>query len=330
MKKLVTTLAFIIALPVISRAQTADIVENHILPRFAELAETSAALTTAADADCAPESQDLQDAYLTAFDAWIAASHLRFGPTEIDDRAYALAFWPDSRGVTPRSLATLIRDQDAIAESADNYADMSIAARGFYAMEFMLYDETIREMGAANYRCKLTQTIAADIAQITAAIYADWQRDYATQITNPSTSGAYRTEAEALQEMFKALTTGLQFTSDTRLGRPLGTFDTPRPTRAETWRSGRSARNVAISLKSLQDLADRLSNADPDIHASFDRALERLDALNDPIFAGVAAPQSRIRVEAVQQLIDGIRNTVALDLGPQLGVAAGFNSMDGD
>ncbi|HBR37591.1 MAG TPA: peptidase M75, partial [Sulfitobacter pontiacus] len=49
-----------------------------------------------------------------AFDAWIAVSHLRFGPSETDNRAFALAFWPDSRGATPKTLAGLITDADPV------------------------------------------------------------------------------------------------------------------------------------------------------------------------------------------------------------------------
>ena len=48
------------------------------------------------------------------------------------------------------------------------------------------------------------------------------------------------------------------------------------------------------------------------------------------MFAGVATPQSRIEVEALQQAIDRIRVIVESRLGPALGVAAGFNSLDGD
>ena len=89
-----------------------------------------------------------------------------------------------------------------------------------------------------------------------------------------------------------------------------------------------------LSLSALQDLAARLSASDARLSArlvgQFDAALSRLDALNDPVFAGVAAPQSRIRIEAISQAIGTIRATVQTDLGPTLGVVAGFNALDGD
>jgi len=37
---------------------------------------------------------EVDAAYHVAFDAWMSVSHLRFGPSEADDRAFAIAFYP--------------------------------------------------------------------------------------------------------------------------------------------------------------------------------------------------------------------------------------------
>ncbi|WP_299140223.1 imelysin family protein [uncultured Tateyamaria sp.] len=336
MRHLCLTLA-LVAAPVVALADTRDaqiksIVAGHILPRFEALADGAEALSVAAQQDCDPASAPLKAAYGTAFDAWISASHLRFGPTEVDDRAFALAFWPDSRGATPRALNALIADQDPIAVSAQGYAQVSIAARGFYALEFLLYDDALRAESDARYHCQLVRTISADIAATSRSIHDDWTTAYATVMLTPTPDGVYRTDAEVLQEMFKALSTGLQFTSESRLGRPLGTFDRPRPARAEARRSGRSAAHVALSLQSQRDLAARLAEGDMSnrLDARFDHALSLLTALDDPTFATVAAPQTRLKIEIIQQSVDAIRAAVRDDLGPTLGVAAGFNALDGD
>jgi predicted lipoprotein len=338
MRHLLLTAAFAIA-PFVVSAQTTGpdvslIVEEHILPRFQSLVDTSVQLAKVAESNCTAESQPLRAAYTTAFDAWISVSHLRFGPTEVDDRAFALAFWPDSRGVTPKSLTTLIVDQDPVVGSSDAYAEVSIAARGFYALEFLLYDGAVSTVGDAGYRCTLVQTITADIASTSAAILMDWQEGYVDQLLTPNLENTYRTKEEVLQELFKALTAGLQFTSETRLGRPLGTFDRPRPTRAETWRSERSSHHVALSLAALGDLAEHLARTDPDlaqrIQSSFDKTQALLVELDDPVFASVKEPQSRLKVEVLQQSIDTTRALISEKLGPILGVAAGFNSLDGD
>ncbi len=310
------------------------IIDDHILPRFETLGSTSQALADAAMQDCDPTSDILRDAYSTAFDAWVSASHLRFGPTEVDDRAFALAFWPDSRGATPRALATLIADEDPVALDPVAYADVSIAARGFYALEFLLYDDTLMAAGSADYHCALVRTVSADIAATSAAIYDGWTNAHVDVLMSPGPDAPYRSTEEVVQEMLRALSAGLQFTQDSRLGRPLGTFDRPRPTRAEVRRSGRSTDHVRLSLLSLQDLAQHLAASDEGLSAKLDSqfndALNKLDALGDPVFAGVASPQSRLKIEVIAQAVGTVRTTVQTELGPTLGVAAGFNSLDGD
>ncbi|NVO54255.1 imelysin family protein [Rhodobacteraceae bacterium B1Z28] len=310
-----------------------DVTETHILPRFADLAESASALATTSQQDCAPASPNLRAAYGTAFDDWISASHLRFGPTEAEDRAFAMAFWPDTKGFTPKALSQLIAAEDLAVQEPEAYAETSVAGRGFFALEQMLYDPAFAEQGSSEYRCALIQAIAADIDANATAMSADW-RVYAPKLTQPGENSPYRSQNEAMQELFKALSTGLEFTADTRLGRPLGTFDRPRPNRAEARRSDRSLRHVELSLIALRDLAARLSFDHPDIAADLDagfaRAIERAQSIDDPALAGVADPQSRFRIEALQQSISDIRTIASTELGQTLGISAGFNSLDGD
>ena len=332
-------MAAIVAAPFSVKAQTinpvvAQVVDAHILPRFQSLADSSANLAMAAQNECSQTSLSLREAYSHSFDAWVSASHLRFGPTEVDDRAFALAFWPDSRGVTPKSLNAMITNEDPVVDSVEAYGDVSIAARGFYALEFLIFDETLTELGNTDYRCTLIQTLTADIASTSAAILTDWQENYVQTLLLPTPEGKYRSDDEVLQELFKALTAGLQFTSETRLGRPLGTFDRPRPRRAEAWRSMRSSHHVFLSLKALGDLTDILAQSDPAlahrIKSSNQKTLSLLEKLADPTFSSVATPQKHLKVEVIQQSVDATRAIISAELGPTLGVAAGFNSLDGD
>lgn len=306
------------------------VIDSHILPGFADLAADALELDSAAQDSCDPKDPALRAAFDAAFDAWIRVSHLRFGPTETGDRAFALAFWPDTRGATPKALARLIADADPVVKDAADFATVSIAARGFYALEYLLYDRAFADMGDAKYRCALIRAITGDIARIAGAILTDWREDYVDVLRLNPPGDVYRDEKDVAQALFKALTTGLQFTSDTRLGRPLGTFDRPRPNRAEARRSGRSLAHVIASLQGTRELAMILSGDDPDLAAAYDRALGVAADLDDPVFAGVADPSGRLRVEILQQSIDAIRDLLRNDLGPRLGVSAGFNALDGD
>ncbi|GAA3859197.1 imelysin family protein [Celeribacter arenosi] len=312
-----------------------DVVRDTVLPGFVALAEASHDLATAAQGACSQDNGELKARFGEAFDAWVAVSHLRFGPTETDERAFALAFWPDSRGATPSRLGALIRDRDPVVEDPAAFGSVSIAARGFYGLEYLLYDGAIATPDTADYRCALGRAVAADIARNADAILEDWQDRYLALFETAGENDVYRSEEEALQELFKAVTAGLQFTSDTRLGRPLGTYDKPRAARAEARRSGRSLRHVVISLEATRELARALAADAPDVAAAlgkaYDSALEKAAGLSDdPVFAGVSDPSGRFRVEILQQKIDELRTVVAGELGPHLGVEAGFNSLDGD
>ncbi len=326
---LLSTLIFAAA-PVL--AQDIDIkaiVDGHVLPRYQSLAVEAADLAQSATTDCSPDSDPLIAAYHDAFDAWIGASHLRFGPSEHDDRAFALAFWPDPRGSTPKALSALLQDQDAAVASSREFATVSVAARGFYALEFLLFDPQFSNTANADYHCALVQAVVTDISLNASAILDDWETGYGALMSNPG-NDTYRTQAEAAQQLFTSLATGLEFTSQTRLGRPMGTFDRPRPNRAEARRSARSLRHVQLSLRATQELAALISIGHVGVDKAFEAAIQRADTLDDPVFAGVAAPQRRLRIEALQQNIDLIRNMLAQEVGPALGIAAGFNSLDGD
>ncbi|MEM9584102.1 MAG: imelysin family protein [Pseudomonadota bacterium] len=330
MRHFLTAMCLCAATPVAAQEVDLSIIVNaHILPHYEALAAETAALSAQAIEDCTPDSADLKAAYHDAFDAWVGGSHLRFGPSEQQDRAFALAFWPDPRGSTPKALAALIAAEDQVVTDPQSFAAVSVAARGFYALEFLLFDPQFTDGTKAEYHCALVKAVSADIAANASGILEDWQGGYGDLMANPGNE-TYRTNEEAARQAFTALSTGLEFTSQARLGRPLGSFDRPRPNRAEARRSERSLRHVILSLQATRDLAALISGGDENVNASFVVALQRAEALEDPVFASVADPSGRFRVEVLQQSIDAIRNMLAQEVGPSLGIAAGFNSLDGD
>ncbi|MEL7114313.1 MAG: imelysin family protein [Pseudomonadota bacterium] len=330
MRSLLLAAAMLVTAPISAQAVDLEaIVQDHVLPRYANLAAETQQLAATAAADCTPDNAALTQAYHSAFDAWIGVSHLRFGPSEQEDRAFALAFWPDPRGATPKTLAALLREADPVVETPQAFATVSVAARGFYALEFLLFDPQFTETDDVAYHCALVQAVTADIATNAAAIFTAWDQGYGDLIATAG-NDTYRTETEAAQQFFTALTTGLEFTSSMRLGRPLGTFERSRPNRAEARRSGRSLRHVVLALDATAELAALISDTNDAVSRDFARALERATALEDPVFAGVADPGSRFRVEALQNSVVTIYRTLLEDVGPGLGITAGFNSLDGD
>lgn len=304
---------------------------DHVLPATAAFAEEAARLSERAGTDCRAEA--VRPAYYATFDAWAGLSHLRLGPLEEDGRALAIGFWPDTRGMVAGTLARLLAEADPALADPDAFAEVSVAGRGLFALERLLHEPEMAQYAEGDYACLLTRAIAADLARMGAEIDAGWRDGFANELRRAGAPGNARflSEAEALRALYTALDTGLEFAADQRLGRPLGTPDRPRPERAEARRSGRSLRNLTLSLEALRDLARPLSGSPiPQTEAAFERALALAERLDDPALAGAGTPQGRLRLEALQQRIRDIRAAIAAEIGGPSGISAGFNSADGD
>ncbi|WP_372806630.1 imelysin family protein, partial [Loktanella salsilacus] len=256
MKSALSLIAALAAAPAFAGVE--EVVDAHILPGYAAFEASAADLRDIAAADCTPDA--VRPAWNDTFDAWMAVSHLKFGPIEQDGASVIVAFWPDERSATPKALARLIADQDPIIDTATGTAQISVAARGIYALEYLLYDPQFVQAG--DYGCALIRALTADLATIAARVDQDWQDGYAETMRTAGAAGnqTYLSDKEATQALFTALLAGLDFDVEQRLARPLGTFDRPRPNRAEAWRSGRSQRNIVLSLQALADLARQLTD----------------------------------------------------------------------
>ncbi|SFB12642.1 hypothetical protein SAMN05421688_3089 [Poseidonocella pacifica] len=323
-------LALALLCPLTAQAGVKDVVDGHVLPGTARFAKATAQLDVAASADCTAEA--IRPAWNDAYDAWLGISHLQLGPIEAKGRALAIAFWPDTRGLVPRALGSLIAAEDPIASNEESFGEVSVAARGLIAMERLLYDEDFA-YDAGEYECNLVRAITHDLSRMAVEIDTEWREDFSRTLLTAGEPGndTFLTSREADQALYTALLTGLEYNADQRIGRPLGSFDRPRPTRAETWRAGRSLRNVTLSLEALNDLTEKFADTDTTwTGLAFADALSVAVDLDDPIFRGVEEPAGWLKVEILQQRIELVESSVEGEIGAALGLAAGFNSGDGD
>lgn len=319
--------AVLLAAPA-ARADTAEAVAKVIVPGYDRFAAAAGALDAAARADCAPQA--LRAPWATAFDAWAPVSTLHIGPVEDEGRFLAIAFWPDPKGLGARAQAALVATRDPVVHDSAAFAQVSVAARGLHALERQLWGDG----GTGDYGCALTRALAADLARTAGEVAAGWHDGFAQDLTQAGSPGhdRFRDAGEARQALFTQLVSGLEFVADQRLGRPLGSFDRPRPERAETRLSARASRTVALTLDGLSALAAALAPATPRTDAAFARARDLARTLEaaDPDLSGVATPAGRLKVEIVQQAVRATRDAVLAEIGPALGVDLGFNASDGD
>ena len=311
------------ALP--ARADFPEAVRDHILPGYAAFAQATAALDASAQADCT--AQALRPAYQAAWDAWMAVAHLRLGPVEEEGRVLAIAFWPDPKALGTKAQMALLTG-DPAALSPEHFPEQSVAARGLTGLERLLYPAEPLPADP----CALIRATTTDLARMAAGIEADWRGGYADVLLTAGEPGntTFLSRPEVRQALFTQLAAGLEFVEDSRLGRPLGTFDKPRPERAEARAAGRSLRNVLLGLRAMKGLVEALTPDAPQTLAAFDHAISLAEGLNDPVFAGVAEPESRLKVEILAEAVDAIRAVILTELAPELDVGIGFNAADGD
>jgi predicted lipoprotein len=312
---MIRPLLLTLALPLTAQAGAID---DHALPRVAAFADAAGAL---ADAPCDPAA--LKGAFGPAATAWAAMSHLTMGPVEAEGRGQVVLFWPDGRDATRRGL-NLLREQGEMGWTPEGIARASAAARGLGALERLIW-----EADAAP--CALTLALADDLAETAARIEAGWTGGFAALMRDPGGPGNTRflDEAEVQAAFFTALMTGLEHLAERRLGEPLGSFDRPRPARAELRRSASSLPMVEASLRALRELAAAMADA-PETDAAFARALDAATRIETPDLSRVADPAGRLPVEALQTAVNALRQAADREIGDAHGLAQGFNAADGD
>ena len=312
-----------VALP--ARADFPEAVRNHILPGYDGFAAATAALDAEAQADCRPEA--LRPAYQAAWDAWMAVAHLRLGPVEDHGRVLAIAFWPDPKALGTKAQMALLTGDPALL-TPEHFPEQSVAARGLTGLERLLYPAEPLPADP----CALIRATTADLARMAGEIDAEWKSGYADVLLTAGEPGntTFLSRPEVRQALFTQLAAGLEFVEDSRLGRPMGTFDKPRPERAEARAAGRSLRNVLLGLQAMRGLVEALTPDAPQTVAAFDHAITVAEGMDDPVFAGVADPQGRLKVEILAEAVDEIRAVILTELAPELDVGIGFNAADGD
>ncbi|MEO0944692.1 MAG: imelysin family protein [Pseudomonadota bacterium] len=316
-------LAFCLAAASPALADIDAALNDHILPGHAALVDATANLASAAEADCTPEA--MRPAFNAAYDAWIAIGHVQFGPIEDEALSLAMSFWPDPKDTTGKTISRLTAANDPIVDDRAGFGEVSAAVQGFTALERLIYEE----QPDAEYACRFVRAVSYGLADKAAFLSEGWAA-HAELMRAPGQNDRYRSETEVQRTVYTSLSTGLEFMHDQRLGRPLGTFDRPRPRRAEARRSERSLRNISVSLEALEELARTFPGELTETKKSFADARARAGALDDPALQGVAEPAKRLRVEALQQTVRSIQQAVIDEIGQPLGIRAGFNALDGD
>ncbi len=276
-----------------------------------------------------------QDAYLESFRrtwlAWAPLDAYQFGPIEQQGAALTVAFWPDKKDFVGRGLKLLLQQPPETLRDAAAIAEHSAAVQGLPAIERLLLSDL--------ETCPAVIGISAHLERTANSLHDAWflPGGYSDLVRSAGPENpVFLSDAEFTKILYTAIDFELTRISETRLGRPLGSFDKPRPRQAEAWRSGLSldiidAQLAGIDLLLNEGFGNHLFSPNKSwVRGVIEDTRERVDRMGLPLDVAVSEPATRVRAEALQTKVRHLQLQFAQDVGPELGVETGFSAADGD
>ena len=328
----------------------AALAETHALPRYERLATATGLFATEAEGFCAAPGDaslaGLRERFHDAMDAWMGVQHLRFGPVESFTRGYRFYFWPQARGKVAEAVAEIVAAGEDDALLAARIGRANVAVQGLLAAEVLLYDG--RYLGADTKGWGLLTAATANMRTMAAGILADWRDGdaaFARLLTMPGPDNPHvEDHAAGTLAFFQSLYDSLQLIYDVNLKPVIGdSAKTVRPVLAESRLSGRSQRNIVVTVEALQalyigkgsaGLGDLTASADPKLdrlmRKAFRFTLATAQSIEGPVENAAADPARRPPVNKLAKQIRALTQIVRERLAPALGLAVGFNALDGD
>lgn len=233
------------------RAMLENVADNIIIPSFVQLQAKVNAMNDSIVAFLqAPSEARLlaaRAAWEEAYLAWQYASRYNFGPAQTSTGTLF-----QKAGVFP---ANPNRIEEFIAAGNFNN-DLARDARGFNAIEYLLYDvvsasQVVAKFANANRRQYL-QTLSAELKANVDAVVNGWQTYRAEFVSNVGTDIGSSTSI-----LFNEFVMDFESVKNFKLGVPLGRRPgqtQPEPQRVEAFYSGKSIRFMREHLKAVEEL----------------------------------------------------------------------------
>ena len=325
------------------------IMDEFAIPRFEQLLDTSKQLLVQTDNFCQKggkeEFEKTRGEFHKMMDAWQGIQILRTGPGELLMRNFRIEMWPDRSNTGAKQIRKLLANKNPDALKPEVFSKSSTAVQGLSAIERIMFAKGIQASefqteGKANYRCQLLQAITINLNTISTDLLKDWQTTYKETIMEQGDKNeVFASHKEVASVFLKEVTTQLQAVYNQKFERPLDSAIKRekrfRPKRAESWRSGRSLRNITINLESAENLFEIGFSAHikdealkKKLRSEFKKAITTGKTFTMPLLeAHKEMPEALVKwMKEVKQL----KLTLTVDVAKALGISLGFNSLDGD
>lgn len=321
----------------------------HVLPAYKRLALTTTSMSRKANAFCenpTPNTlSEIKQEFASALNAWQAIQHINFGPVETLSRHAAMEFWPDKKNHVNKHLTKLIatRNDDKLLPA--NFAQNSVAIRGFPAIELLIFNNNAQQqLGDDSYRCKVLVAITEHVSLTSRALEREWTA-MLSQFEDPTqVDGFFEDDIDAATALLRTLVEPLEVIEDLKLKRALGSdLSYAKPKRLESWRSEQTLNNLKKNITSLEELYSGrpISNQGSGLSGLLtekqDRAIKEqfsvlgkaLSKLPTPLNEHIKKPETYAALKEIRKSVQSLRELIEKSIA-SLGINLGFNSRDGD
>jgi hypothetical protein len=314
------------------------VAEQFAIPRYRALADAAQSQEAAWKGFCSTRAPggfaDLRAAFAKTADAWASVEVVRYGPIAQDDRYERMEHWPERKNAVGKGVAALLLGSGPDDLAPSKFRQSSVAVQGLSAMERLLYDgedpsaALTAATPAAVRRCAVGTAIAGGIAAVAGDTLAGWQGSMQATLKDPGQA------KEAVTRIATDLLAMLQETDEAKLKPVFGeTAEAAKPTSAEYWRSGRSARTIELNLASVAELTRVMiggaEGADTAVETA-DGAASIAGSMPADIGPTAQDDKARRRIQLLLTAVRSARQTASMVLPAALGITLGFNSLDGD
>jgi predicted lipoprotein len=325
-------------------------IDGFIRPAYGHFHQATVTLEADIDDLCAePSSANLAAArtdFVDTVQFWSEVEPIRFGPVTEKNRLERILFWPDRKSIGLKQVQGALADKDPTATDPATLAGKSVAMQGLGALEFVLFGTGAEELETTKgeFRCSYANAIAANLQVMASDISAAWNAPdgIAKQLANPAADNPlYRTETEAVTEIFDVLVHGLELVRDVRINGFLGDdAKADKPKQAIFWRSEATVISIAANLNGLEKLFDA-ADFSPSLSADmawipgsidfeFRNAENALGELTGPVADILADDAKRQKLAYAKLVTSSLSEIFGVRLAAALGLSAGFSSLDGD
>lgn len=323
-------------------AKARAIVDAFVVPRVEALSAAAATQRSDWVAFCAgPRRAEglglLRRDFEAVALAWAGVEAVRIGPVAADTRYERIAHWPERRNATAKGLAALLAGKGTAGLSPQEIRAASVAVQGLSALERVIYEPAdgaalVGADPAAERRCAVGVAIASALATVSREVLVGWTEGpepARVRLTAPGEAHEtlVRTATDAI--------TLLRQVMEAKIAVPLGkSAEDAKPALAEYARAGLTNRAIAADLAAVEALAAVVLDPDAEGSAATLAALRSARSIAETMAAPIGTlaqdPKARSRVVLLRSAAQSALELAAETIPAALGIAIGFNSLDGD